>query len=409
MFSRVLALKWRPRHFDELVGQEHIKRTLTNALESKRLHHAYLFCGTRGVGKTTVARIFAKCLCCDKGITPEPCNQCSACNSIDMGNYADLIEVDAASRTKVEDTRELLGDMQFTPSKGKYKIYLIDEVHMLSNHSFNALLKTLEEPPSHIIFLFATTEPQKLPVTVLSRCLRFNLRAVSQKIIAYKLREILPQEGVSFDEDSLFMLSYYASGSVRDALSLTDQAIAYCNSKLEASKIADMLGVSGLLPAEELLGYVTKGDLRSLLSAMAMIEKEGGDFNELWDSIMGSLQELAVLALDPGSLKLNQDRYSNSTNNLDSLMGKFTPEELQLYYQIALSTKKEIAFVKSPRQGSEMGLIRMLSMQPLAEALIDEKLGKNRVLSRYADNFNNISETSSQTGSAEVDYSYGGS
>ena len=370
MHSRVLALKWRPNSFSQLVGQEHITRTLTNALQSNRLHHAYLFCGTRGIGKTTVARVLAKCFCCDKGISAQPCNECPTCKGIDMGNYADLIEVDAASRTKVEDTRDLLGDMQFAPTKGKYKIYLIDEVHMLSNHSFNALLKTLEEPPSHIIFLFATTEPQKIPVTVMSRCLRFNLKAISKEMIADRLREILPQEEVKFDDDSLDLISYYAAGSMRDALSLTDQAIAYCNNELEATKVADMLGVSGMLPAEELLEYVAQGDLDSLLNAIKQMEEEGGDFTELWDSIMEAIQELSILTLGAADA---------DNNELTALANKFTPEELQLYYQIALMCKKELPWASSPRQGTEMGLIRMLSMQPLANSLAN----KNSTPPRY--------------------------
>ena len=370
MHSRVLALKWRPNGFSQLVGQEHITRTLTNALESNRLHHAYLFCGTRGIGKTTVARILAKCFCCDKGVSAQPCNECPTCKGIDMGNYADLIEVDAASRTKVEDTRDLLGDMQFAPIKGKYKIYLIDEVHMLSNHSFNALLKTLEEPPPHIIFLFATTEPQKIPVTVMSRCLRFNLKAISKEMIANRLREILPQEEVKFDDNSLDLISYYAAGSMRDALSLTDQAIAYCNNDLEATKVADMLGVSGMLPAEELLEYVAQGDLDSLLNAMKQMEEGGGDFTELWDSIMEAIQELSILTLGAADV---------DNNGHTALVNKFTPEELQLYYQIALMCKKELSWAPSPRQGTEMGLIRMLAMQPLANSLAN----KNSTPPRY--------------------------
>ena len=386
MHSRVLALKWRPNSFGQLVGQEHITRTLTNALESNRLHHAYLFCGTRGIGKTTVARVLAKCFCCDKGVSAQPCNECPTCKGIDIGNYADLIEVDAASRTKVEDTRDLLGDMQFAPTKGKYKIYLIDEVHMLSNHSFNALLKTLEEPPSHIIFLFATTEPQKIPVTVMSRCLRFNLKAISKEMIADRLREILPQEEVKFDDDSLELISYYAAGSMRDALSLTDQAIAYCNNELEATKVADMLGVSGMLPAEELLEYVAQGDLDSLLNAIKQMEEEGGDFTELWDSIMEAIQELSILTLGAADA---------DNNELTALANKFTPEELQLYYQIALMCKKELPWASSPRQGTEMGLIRMLAMQPLANSLAN----KNSTPPRYVAPVSEKTETPAATNS----------
>ncbi|MCH9666254.1 MAG: DNA polymerase III subunit gamma/tau [Gammaproteobacteria bacterium] len=366
MLSRVLAIKWRPHSFSSLVGQEHITKTLTNALSSQRLHHAYLFCGTRGVGKTTVARILAKCLSCEKGIISEACNECSTCKSIDAGNYADLIEVDAASRTKVESTRELLDDMQFAPTKGRYKIYLIDEVHMLSNHSFNALLKSLEEPPAHIIFLFATTEPQKLPITVISRCLKFTLKALEQKAISARLREILPQENVDFDEESLKFIAYYAAGSMRDALSLTDQAIAYCDSKLQGKLVAEMLGVTGIVEATELLGYVASGDLSKITSVMGDMEKAGANFVELWDRMMIAIHGLTLITLG---------FTDDQSDELIALATKFSKEELQLFYQISLNTKRELAWVPSMRGASEMGFVRMLTMQPLADALNNNKQG----------------------------------
>ena len=357
MLSRVLALKWRPNSFDTLVGQEHVTKTLTNALNSGRLHHAYLFCGTRGVGKTTIARIFAKCLSCEQGVSSTPCNQCYSCKAIDEGSYTDLVEVDAASRTKVEDTRELLGDMQFTPVKGKYKIYLIDEVHMLSNHSFNALLKTLEEPQPHIIFLFATTEAQKLPVTVVSRCLKFNLRTISEEDIFAKLKDILHKEEVRFDEGSLRLISHYAAGSMRDALSLTDQAIAYCNGELVESEVSRMLGVDGIVPAEIILRHIAEGDLQKILDVVLDMERKGADFIELWNRIMQGIQRLSLILFNVAP---------DESDEMKTLASKFTKEELQLFYQISLITKRELHWAPSMRSASEMGFIKILNMQPLA-------------------------------------------
>ncbi|MBE8182569.1 MAG: DNA polymerase III subunit gamma/tau [Candidatus Portiera sp.] len=366
MLSRVLAIKWRPTSFSGLVGQQHITKTLTNALNSQRLHHAYLFCGTRGIGKTTVARILAKSLSCEKGILANACNECSTCKSIDAGNYSDLIEVDAASRTKVESTRELLDDMQFAPTKGRYKIYLIDEVHMLSNHSFNALLKSLEAPPPHIIFIFATTEPQKLPVTVLSRCLKFNLKALDKDIISSKLREILPQEEVNFDEESLKLISHYAAGSMRDALSLTDQAIAYCDSNLQGKLVAEMLGVTGIVEATVLLEYIEAGDLNKIISVMKDMEKAGANFVELWDRMMLAIQDLTLV-----SLKFQDEQ----PKELIALADKFSKEELQILYQIALNTKRELPWAPSMRSASEMAFVRMLTMQPLVSSITNHKKG----------------------------------
>ena len=358
MSAQVLARKWRPRVFADLIGQEHICRTLINGLNAQHLHHAYLFCGTRGVGKTTLARILAKSFSCEQRQSAEPCNTCSRCLAIDEGNYPDLIEVDAASRTGVEDTRELLEDTQFAPSRGKYKIYLIDEVHMLSNHSFNALLKTLEEPPPHILFLFATTDPQKLPITVLSRCLKFNLKPIQEDAIIQRLEAILNAEKVQHDAGSLRHLARQARGSMRDALSLTDQAIAYCRHKLEEKEVAQMLGVAGIPRAAILLGHLVQDEMDTLLGLTERIENDGGNFVDLCDQLLEALQSIAVL-------QVSKTEPHHDERDLKQLAGRLTPEEVQLYYQIILLTKKELPWCPSPRRGFEMSLLRMLSLQPI--------------------------------------------
>ncbi len=368
MSAQVLARIWRPKSFKDMVGQEHITRTLMNALRLERFHHAYLFCGTRGVGKTTIARILAKSFFCQQRKNSEPCNACSSCQAIDEGSYADLIEVDAASRTKVEDTRDLLSDAQFAPTEGKYKIYLIDEVHMLSGHSFNALLKTLEEPPPHIIFLFATTEPQKLPMTMISRCLRFNLKMITEPVIVVRLQEILKAEKISFEERATELLAHYARGSMRDALSLVDQAIAYCEKDILYDKVASMLGTAQLLTPEEAVTHLIHNHVDELLKATAVMEENGVDFSEFLDNLMALLQDIAVLQL----------RDSNSqSEEKKSYVKDLSPEEVQLFYQIALLTKKELPWAPSPRRAVDMGLLRMLSMQPLfaGETLIPARAG----------------------------------
>lgn len=354
MSAQVLARTWRPRLFKDMVGQEHITRTLMNALRLERLHHAYLFCGTRGVGKTTIARILAKGLFCQQRKDSEPCNSCSSCQAIDEGSYADLIEVDAASRTKVEDTRDLLSDAQFAPTDGQYKIYLIDEVHMLSGHSFNALLKTLEEPPPHIIFLFATTEPQKLPMTMISRCLRFNLKMITEPAITARLWEILKAEKISFEDKAIELLAHYARGSMRDALSLVDQAIAYCERDIVYDKVAVMLGTAQLLTPAEVIDHLIHTRMDELLKATAVMEENGVDFSEFLDQLMALLQDTAV-----SQLRGIQSEEKNSDTQ------PLSAEEIQLFYQIALLTKKELPWAPSPRRAVDMGLLRMLSMQPL--------------------------------------------
>ncbi len=358
MSIRVLARKWRPKTFADLVGQEPVARTLVNGLNAGRLHHAYLFSGTRGVGKTTLARILAKSFSCEARKTAEPCNECPACLAIDNGNYPDFTEVDAASHTGVENTRDLLTDTQFAPHTGKYKIYLIDEVHMLSNHSFNALLKTLEEPPPHILFLFATTDPRKLPGTVLSRCLKFHLKPISREDITAQLGKILQTEKVKSDAASLRHLAAQAQGSMRDALSLTDQAISYCQDGLNEKEVTEMLGIAGIPSAEILLRYLANNNPKELLATTEHIENTGGNFEDLANRLLEALQSVAVFQTD--AVKPTEDE-----KELADLAGVITPEELQVYYQILLLTKKELPWALSERRALEMGFLRMLSLQPI--------------------------------------------
>jgi DNA polymerase-3 subunit gamma/tau len=364
MSYKVLALRWRPRTFAELVGQEHVVRALVNSLEGQRLHHAYLFAGTRGVGKTTIARILAKALNCTKdGVTAEPCGECSACKGIDEGRFVDLIEVDAASRTKVDDTRELLDNVQYAPSQGRYKVYLIDEVHMLSNHSFNALLKTLEEPPPHVKFLFATTDPQKLPVTVLSRCLQFNLKRLPQELIVQQLQKITKAEEVTFEQGALDKLARAADGSMRDGLSLLDQAIAYCGGKLEQTAIEAMLGTVDRSHGLAILGALSTQDGGALLEEVARLAEFAPDYAAILDDLMGLLQRIAVLQL-VGAESLEPE----DADALAELSESMSPEDVQLYYQIALQGRRDLPVVGDPRSGLEMVLLRMLAFRPAQES-----------------------------------------
>src|SRR3972149_8010027 len=294
MSYQVLARKWRPKNFAEVAGQEHILRALTNALTQKRLHHAYLFSGTRGVGKTTIARILAKCLNCETDITPTPCGKCDTCTEIDAGRLIDLIEVDAASRTKVEDTRDLLDNVQYLPTKSRYKIYIIDEVHMLSGHSFNALLKTLEEPPEHVKFLLATTDPQKLPVTVLSRCLQFNLKTLSPELIQKQLQHILTQENISYEDQALHQLALSANGSVRDALSLLDQAIAFGLNKIIATDVKAMLGTSDIRKIFTLLEALTANNANMILEIINLLAESATDFMSIIDDLLEILHQIST-------------------------------------------------------------------------------------------------------------------
>ncbi|WP_136253800.1 DNA polymerase III subunit gamma/tau [Onishia niordana] len=366
MSYQVLARKWRPRTFHELVGQEHVQRALVNALDQGRLHHAYLFTGTRGVGKTTLARILAKCLNCtangndDSGVTSTPCGQCENCRSIDDGRFVDLLEVDAASRTKVEDTRELLDNVQYAPTQGRYKVYLIDEVHMLSTHSFNALLKTLEEPPPHVKFLLATTDPQKLPVTVLSRCLQFTLKNMPPERIVEHLSKVLEVEGVSFDESALWLLGKAADGSMRDAMSLTDQAIAFGQGQVRQGDVAAMLGTLDQRHVLTLLEALAEVDASRVLNEVASLAEQGPDFAGVLDDLLGVLHRLAVAQMVPGAL----DNGHGDREVLLTLASRFTAEDVQLYYQIGLQGRGDMDQAPEPRTALEMTLLRMLAFRP---------------------------------------------
>ncbi|MCK4608264.1 MAG: DNA polymerase III subunit gamma/tau [Gammaproteobacteria bacterium] len=361
MNYQVLARKWRPKIFPEVVGQKHVTQALINALERQRLHHAYLFTGTRGVGKTTLARIFAKCLNCETGVTATPCGTCSACQEIDTGRFVDLIEVDAASRTKVEDTRELLDNVQYAPTRGRYKIYLIDEVHMLSGHSFNALLKTLEEPPPHVKFLLATTDPQKLPITVLSRCLQFNLKNLAPEKIAGHLVSILQQENISYEVPALEHLARAADGSVRDGLSLLDQAIAYGNNTVAAADVSKMLGAIENVHIYALLTALLEKNADEILNKINELSEQSADFATALESLLTTLHQLAVIQMVP-----DVDYYN--ANELREIAALFTPEDVQLYYQIALIGRRDLAFAPTAKQGFEMIMLRMLAFQPVTQA-----------------------------------------
>ncbi len=368
MSYQVLARKWRPKTFREMVGQEHVLQALVNALDHDRLHHAYLFTGTRGVGKTTIARILAKCLNCETGVSSEPCGQCSSCLEIAEGRSVDLLEVDAASRTKVEDTRELLENVQYAPTRSRYKVYLIDEVHMLSSHSFNALLKTLEEPPPHVKFLLATTDPQKLPVTILSRCLQFNLKNMPPEQIVGHLRNVLGQEMIGFDEPSLWLLGRAAAGSMRDALSLADQAISFGSGKLGEDDVRSMLGSIDLSFIYQLLEALAASDAPGLLAIVAHMAEHAPDFEGSLDELISMLHRVAVAQVVPDAI----DNSWGDAAQVAQLAGSMTAEDTQLFYQMALNGKRDIALATDPRSGFEMILLRMVAFRPAA--VIDASL-----------------------------------
>lgn len=360
MSYQVLARKWRPRTFREMVGQEHVLKALINALDHNRLHHAYLFTGTRGVGKTTIARILARCLNCEVGISSAPCGECSACREINEGRFIDLIEVDAASRTKVEDTRELLDNVQYAPTRGRFKIYLIDEVHMLSNHSFNALLKTLEEPPAHVKFLLATTDPQKLPITILSRCLQFNLKNMSPERIVQHLQHVLQEEMVPFDEAALWQLARSADGSMRDALSLTDQAIAFGSGKVASADVSAMLGAIDHKLIEQLMSALIDGDGASLLKAVAHFAEQSPDYHGALGDLITLLHRIAIAQALPEAL---DNSYGDREQILKFAMA-LPPEDVQLFYQTGLLGRRDLPLAPDPRSGFEMTLLRMLAFKP---------------------------------------------
>ncbi len=360
MSYQVLARKWRPRSFKEMAGQGHVLKTLINALDNDRLHHAYLFTGTRGVGKTTIARILARCLNCEEGVSSEPCGKCSACLEIEEGRFIDLIEVDAASRTKVEDTRELLDNVQYAPSRGRYKVYLIDEVHMLSGHSFNALLKTLEEPPPHVKFLLATTDPQKLPVTVLSRCLQFSLKNLSPEMIMNHLKFILEQEKIEFEEEALWQIGRAAKGSVRDALTLLDQAISFCNGKLTDAEISSFLGTIDQNILYQLVDSLIAEDAQAILALIDKASDQAPDFASILEALLSYLHRIAVAQVVPEGL----DNSQGDKKQILTHAAAMPAENVQLYYQMALKGREELPLAIDDRSGIEMTLLRMLAFTP---------------------------------------------
>ncbi|EIJ43051.1 DNA polymerase III, subunit gamma/tau [Beggiatoa alba B18LD] len=361
MAYQVLARKWRPHIFPEMVGQTHVVRALTNALDNDRLHHAYLFTGTRGVGKTTIARIFAKSLNCEThGVSSHPCGTCPTCREVDEGRFVDLIEVDAASRTRVEDTREILENVQYAPTRGRYKVYLIDEVHMLSTGSFNALLKTLEEPPPHVKFLLATTDPQKLPATVLSRCLQFNLKRLPAEHIAQHLEKILTIETIPFELSALQQLAIAADGSLRDALSLLDQSIAYGGGRVHAEEVRSMLGTLDQHIVVGIIQALANHDALGLLQQIAQVAEQNPDFMSLLADMLSFLQRIAIAQVAPDAV----DKMQADSSTILELAQQLSPEDVQLFYQIALVGRRDLPLAPEARSGFEMIALRMLAFRP---------------------------------------------
>jgi DNA polymerase-3 subunit gamma/tau len=361
MSHQVLARKWRPQSFAELAGQQHVLQALGNALEQQRIHHAYLLTGTRGVGKTTIARILARCLNCETGISQSPCGECTSCREISEGRYLDLIEVDAASRTKVEDTRELLENVQFAPSSARYKIYLIDEVHMLSNSSFNALLKTLEEPPPHAVFILATTHPQKIPPTVLSRCLQFHLKNLPAQVIVDHANYILEAEGISAETAALQVIAHAAAGSMRDALSLIEQAISFGSGSVLLEQVNDMLGVVDHQVLVDLTNAIIDGDGRAALAQLATYAQRVTDFTRLVDDLLALYHRVAVEQVVPGAGAEAQ----LLGDTIAAYAKRISPEDIQLFYQILLNAKRDMALAPDPLTGMEMLLLRLLAFRPV--------------------------------------------
>ncbi len=361
MSYQVLARKWRPKRFAELVGQEHVVRALTHALETGRIHHAFLFTGTRGVGKTTIARIFAKSLNCEKGVSAEPCGTCGACTDIDAGRYMDLLEIDAASNTGVDDVRALIENAQYRPARGSYKVYLVDEVHMLSKNAFNALLKTLEEPPEHAKFLLATTDPQKLPVTVLSRCLQFNLKRLTDAQLAQQVERILAAEQVASDAEAVREIARGGNGSLRDALSLLDQAIAFGGGALRADEVRSMLGTIDRSRVLALLEAVVAADAPALMREVEAVAEFAPDFGTVLDELATLLHRLQLAQFVPD---LPQDDVAAPA--LAALATRLPPDEVQLLYQLATTGRRDLGLAPNPRAGFEMSLLRMLAFRPLA-------------------------------------------
>ncbi|MDX1634495.1 MAG: DNA polymerase III subunit gamma/tau [Marinobacter sp.] len=363
MSYQVLARKWRPQTFGDMVGQEHVLQALVHALEHQRLHHAYLFTGTRGVGKTTIGRLLARCLNCETGITPNPCGECTSCREVQEGRFVDLIEIDAASRTGVDDMRELTDNVQYAPTRGRFKVYLIDEVHMLTTQSFNAFLKTLEEPPEHVKFLLATTDPQKLPVTVLSRCLQFNLKRMTPEHIAGHLRHVLTEEQIPFEEPALWQLARAADGSMRDALSLTDQAIAFGNQTLAARDVSSMLGTIDQRDIEQLVNTLVRNDGPALLAEIGRISDFAPDYSAILADLLSLFHRVTMEQVVPGTA----DNALGDAEQVQALARQLSAEDAQLFYQAALMGRKDLAITPDARMGFEMALLRMLAFRPGAE------------------------------------------
>ncbi len=353
----VLARKYRPQKFEDMVGQKHVLSALTNALNTGRLHHAYLLTGTRGVGKTTIARILARCFNCEKGISASPCGECAACRAISDGTFQDLIEIDAASRTKVEDTRELLENVMYGPAVGRFKVYIIDEVHMLSNSSFNALLKTLEEPPEYVKFVLATTDPQKLPVTVVSRCMQFQLKAITVADIKQQLATVLTKENIAFEDDGLAELARAARGSMRDALSLTDQAIALSNGHITLQGVIDMVGTLNNAYIIDILEMIASGTGEALVDVLTKVASVTPDFDNVHLTLAKVFHDIALFQM----INSSDDIYSMRPDIIANFAQKFSPQELQLYYQIVLEGRRELPLAPDPQVAFEMTLVRLLA------------------------------------------------
>ena len=362
MSYQVLARKWRPKTFAQLVGQEHVSQALINGLDQERVHHAFLFTGTRGVGKTTIARILAKCLNCETGVSSQPCGECSSCIDIDEGRFIDMLEIDAASRTKVDDTRDLLDSVQYTPSRGRYKVYIIDEVHMLSASSFNALLKTLEEPPPHVKFVLATTDPQKIPVTILSRCLRFNLRRLLPGQIGDYLKKIVESEGVETEPEALVSISRAADGSMRDGLSLLDQAIAFGGGKLTMSDVKTMLGLVDHEHLTSMIRALASEDAEALLAIVEELVAQSRDLETVLLSLAEVFHRVTLLQCVPGY----SDPERSDWDAIAGLAQLISAEDAQLFYQIAIKGRDELGLAPDPRTGLEMTLLRMLAFRPVS-------------------------------------------
>jgi DNA polymerase-3 subunit gamma/tau len=363
MSYQVLARKWRPKTFNDLVGQEHVVQALVNGLDQDRVHHAFLLTGTRGVGKTTIARILAKCLNCEKGVSSTPCGECGSCIDLDDGRFVDMLEIDAASKTKVDDTREMLESVQYTPTRGRYKVYIIDEVHMLSGHSFNALLKTLEEPPPHVKFVLATTDPQKLPVTILSRCLRFNLTRLLPGQISAHLEKILQTESIEAEESAIMRIARAADGSMRDGLSLLDQAIAFGGGSLKDADVASMLGSIDHVHIAAIIDALTRADANALLDIVNELVIQSRNLDTALDELAEAMHRMALIHAAPGF----RDPERADWDSLVERAAQISPEDVQLYYQIAITGRRDLGLAPDPRTGLEMTLLRMLAFKP-AEA-----------------------------------------